>query len=160
MSKGKHSNVTASSSSSKRKSNTFLKVLLAFFVVLFLVLLISTLLYFFLTQEKANHNSQDNYTSSQIDVKKYVIGLESVEVLRMNIKSSEEFSMIEISLKNTEDTKLDSCKIHLYLLDETGSVLFGSSIHLPELEADSQTTFSVACSDNIDNVVDYKIVLE
>lgn len=68
--------------------------------------------------------------------------------------------MINISLINTSNNKINSSKIHLYLYDSSETIIFGSSLNLPEVEPNSQKNINLICSDNINNVFDYKIVLE
>lgn len=150
MSKGKRMAETNSIHSKK------LRVFKAIIFLLSIILLISIIYYFINV-----HNNKSTETSSssyQIDSYKSVSGLDYLKILNVEVNSSNNMSIINIYLDNTSDKSVTSQKVHFYLLDDNGSIVFGSTLKLPNIEPNSQIDFSIACSTDIQNVVDYELV--
>ena len=162
MTKGKHNNsyvkVPHGNHNKSQEEHTINYKKIIFFIIF--ILIISLLIYFFVFREKIASTQSKACVNSQINISKQITGLDDIEILNVNVQNSTEASIIEISLNNTSSNKILGKKVHLYLLDNNGSIVFGSSLKLPNMEPNSQTDFSIACSDNIENVADYEIVLD
>lgn len=145
----------------KNKNNTTFKEILILILIILIIGLITSFTIFYITPYFKNKNiDTDTPATSTIEITKKIVGLEDIEITKMNIESSSSSSLIEISFKNISDNIIDNCEISLYLLDENESVIFGTSLNLPNMNPNSSETFSVLCSDNITNVADYKVVLD
>lgn len=152
MEKGKH--YTEKVSNGKH----FKLHILILIIFIIIALAVGGIVFYFSYYLKLNNTP--TYVDSTIEVSKKIIGLEDIEISSMNIKSSSQASIIEISFLNTSDIKIETCEISLYLLGEDDISIFGTSIELPAMEPNSSEVFSILCSDNITNVVDYKVVLD
>lgn len=151
MSKGKRYN--------ENDNHSIFKKILIFILIILIITLITLAIFYITTYIKNKSNTTDTTTNSTIEITKKIIDLEDIEIVEMNIKSSSEYSIIKISFKNISNIKVNACEINLYLLDENESVIFGTSLQLPDMEVNAYETFSVLCSSNITNVADYKVVL-
>lgn len=126
-----------------------------------LISILSILAIFYIIQHVTPKEIDTNSSeTSTIEITKKIIGLEDIEISKMHIKNSTTSSIIEISFKNISNTRINSCKISLYLLDKNENIIFGTSLNLPNMETNSLETFSVLSSSNITNVADYKVVLD
>lgn len=151
MSPGKHH--------TKKISNAISKKILIFILCILIIFLIAFPIFYIIDTLKTNSTNVDTSTNSTIKITKKIIGLENIEITEMDIKCFFNYSMVKISFKNISNNKVDSCEINLYLLDENESIIFGSSLELPDIESNSSETFNILCSSNISNVSDYKVVL-
>jgi len=77
----------------------------------------------------------------------------------MKIDSTENFSTIKIVFHNTSDKKIKQKDLNLKLLDSAGSLILNFTFKMPEIEANSKTDYSIAYSQNIQDVTDYDIEL-
>ena len=159
MSTKKHNNyINSSSRTIRKKANISFKKLIILLLIILLIIFIFTL--FNKNHSKEATSNPTEFINSQINNEKHISGLDAIKILGIDIQSSDTASILDISLNNTSNNIVNSSKIHLYLYDNSGTIILGSSLKLPEIQPNSQTKVNLICSDNINNVSDYKIVLE
>lgn len=159
MAKGKHSSSSAKGlDKNYREIKTehainFKKFLI--FILLFLVIFF--LLYCFVFRSNKAITSNIPSSNSNVNISKRITGLEDIEILGVTIKNSDNISSIDISFYNTSSKSILGKKANFYLLDENGSIVFGTSLKLPNMEPNSQNSLNISCSTNIKSVSDYEI---
>lgn len=166
----------------KEKSTN--KKIFKYLIVFFLVLIIVLLLYFFVPRndsskltnseketissnvKKENIDETDEIvrkeeiTSSEINEEKHIDGLEDIKIINIDVKSSKSLSIITISLKNDSVQVVNSCKLYLSLFDKDNKYIYATSLKMPNIDANSEISFSIACSKKIENVGNYTIELD
>lgn len=160
MSKGKHS-VNKNSKNGTKKKQLKLSVLLLSLLIVFICIF---WFYFLVINWNKNHSNLETkpveYEDSKIEISRYVEGLESLQILGVNIKSAETSSKISISLKNISNNSIEPCKLIFYMLDENGHKFFGTSLNVPLISPNEETTLKVFCTDDLSTAIDYEIYLE
>ena len=91
---------------------------------------------------------------------KYIIGLEDVKILKIESHNSNKMGFIKIDLVNTSDKKITNKTIHLLLLDENNSFVYGTSFKLPLINSNEEMTFDIISSSEIKPFTDYYLKLE
>ncbi|MGN1300454.1 MAG: hypothetical protein ACI4VC_03825 [Clostridia bacterium] len=152
MAKGKR--MASNISSHKHKTNR-----LKFFIIIFILIIICSISYYFINVFK-NHNLNTTDEYCKVAIKKSVEGIDSLKISSLNIYKYNSTSIIQISLSNVSNTSISKQDAHLYLYDSNNKTIFGTSLKLPSLDANSSIVFNIACSNDIENVADYKIVSE
>lgn len=160
MSKGKHHASKKSRNINKQEHFSSLVKKILILIICFIILaIVCIFICSFLSKNKATSGTID-YNNSQVNLTKSIVGLESVKIDKLDIQTSSNMSIIKIFFSNSSNEKIDSCKVHLYLLDNTNKTIFGSSLQLPKIEPNSNASVKMVCSNILDGVADYKIVLE
>lgn len=128
------------------------------FIIIFIILLIFiSFVVFHITRKNP---VQINSKPITLSTSKSVIGLEDLQIFSISVENSGNLTLVHITLHNNSNKKISNKMAHLYLLDESGNYTFGSSFKIPEVDANSQADFSIACSDRIENITNYEIKLE
>lgn len=156
MSKGKQSVKMSNDSTKNFKWSIFL---------LFLLLLILCIIgiYFLVTNwNKSNSNLNTTtkpveYEDSKIEISRYVDGIESLQILGLDIKSAETSSKISISLKNISNSTIEPCKLILSMLDEKGHRIFSTNLNVSLISPNEETTLKFFCTDDLSAATDYEI---
>lgn len=114
-------------------------------------------------KEKEKENEiveKSEIINSNISEEKRIQGLYNIKVLNVDVKSSKNFSIITLSLKNESEQQANSCKLHLSLFDNDNNYVYATSLTMPKIEAYSEIKFSIACSKKIEIIGNYTIELE
>ena len=159
MSNGKHNN------SSRKTTNTDKKIS---FIKFFLIILIICFIIFLIIYNKKNennnsselHNDSTTYKHSEIDLSRYVVGLDSAKIIDVNLNSSSSASIIDVHIKNTSDTSIGPCELLFYLLNDSKERIFGTNINVPGINPDEEKTFQIFCTDDVSATTDYEILLK
>lgn len=136
-----------------------IKKILILIICFIILAIVCIFIYSFLSKNKAASGTID-YNNSQLNLTKSIVGLESVKIDKLDIQTSSNISIIKVFFNNSSSKTIDTCKVHLYLLDDTNKTIFGSSLQLPKIEPNSNVSIKMVCSNNLDGVADYKIILE
>lgn len=160
MSNGKHNNLSNKISNTDKKIS-FIKV---FFIILIICLIIFLVIYNKHNENNNTTSEQPNntptYTHSEIDLSRSVIGLESAKILDVNLNSSSSASVIEVHIKNTSNTNIESCELLFYLLNNSKERIFGTNINVPGINPDEEKTFQIFCTEDVSSTTDYEILLK
>lgn len=167
MAKGKRMlNNHSNKSTSKRfkEENNFKK----FFIIFLIIIIIAVLVYLayryvptFIAENESDSSEFKSVSSNEIQDTKIVEGLESISITGINISTSnKDSSIIEIHFSNTSNKNTEEAKAHFYALDSEGNIIFGMPLTIPEILANSETTYKVLCTSNLSEVKDYKISIE
>lgn len=142
----------------KSKEKKTHKKTLKFISIFILLALILAGIYFAFNYCK-NKSTSDDYAFSKIEEKKYVEGIDTIEILSVALKDYDNHSIIEISLKNKSAEKFNGKRLHLYLYGNN-NLIFGTAFNLKEIEANSETNSNIFCTTKIEHITDYKISVE
>ena len=160
MKKGKHELNTRKMKNKKVKNHKFIIFLLIFLLLIFILFLI----YYFInySQITANKNCEHNivYNNSEIDISRYITGLNSVQILKVDMLSCQKNSTIDLWLKNISNSNTEACNLIFFLLDSNQNNIFGTSISIPSLKANEEKNIKVFCSEDVSTAVDYEIQLD
>lgn len=139
-----------------------------FFIVFLIILILSVLVYVAyryvpasIAKQKSDDSKFKSVSSNSISDTKNVEGLESISITGINISTSnKESSIIEIHFRNSSDTTSKETKAHFYALSSEDNIVFGMPLTIPEITANSETTYKVLCTSDLTEVKDYKISIE
>lgn len=169
MAKGKrmvdnHHNKSTHNRFKEEKKFNFKKFFTIFLIIIVLAIL-GYIIYKYVPTFIAKNNSDNadfkNVLSTDIKDSKVIEGLESVSITSINISiSDKDSSIIEFHFKNTSNEVINKNKAHFYALDSENNIIFGMPLNIPELAANSETTYRVLCTSNLANSTDYKISIE
>lgn len=170
MAKGKrmvdnHSNKSTHNRFKDEKKFNFKKFFIALLIIIILVAIVY-LAYKYVPNFIANYKYNDNsdfvpVSSTNIEKNKTIKGLESMEITSIKIKTSDkDSSIIEINFKNISNSDVEESKAHFYALDSNKNIIFGMPLTIPEIKANSSTTYKVLCTSNLADAKDYEISIE
>lgn len=152
MPKGKHS---TNDNSDKKISKCFI-----FLPFLAIVILCFTGAYFLIHKNNSaleTENKPIEYEDSKIEISRYVKGLETLQILGVDIKSAETSSKISISLKNTSAVNIEPCNLIFYMLNENKEKIFGTNLNVRLISPNEEITLKVFCTDDLSTATDYEI---
>ncbi len=169
MAKGKrmvdnHSNKSTHRRLKEEKKFNFRKFFIAFIIIL--LLLVSGYVvckYVPTLTTKYDSKDSDFISVSSTDIKeaKVVEGLEAVSITSINISTSDkDSSIIEFHFKNNSNSNIEKNRAHFYVLNSEGNIIFGMPLTIPELTANSETTYRVLCTSNLADAKDYKVSIK
>ena len=142
----------------------FKKLFIIFLIILILAILgYSAYRYIptFMAENKSDDSESKSVSSNSISDTKTVEGLNSISITGINISTSnKDSSIIEIHFRNSSDTTSKETKAHFYALGSEGNIIFGMPLTIPEISANSETTYKVLCTSDLSEVKDYKISIE
>lgn len=159
MPKGKHF-VNGISNDSTKKKNFKWHIFLFFLVV---IIFCAIGIYFLITNFNKNNSNLETetkpveYEDSTIEVSRYVEGLETVQILGVDIKSAETSSKISISLKNISNNAIEPCELIFYMLDENKEKIFGTNLNVTSISPNEEITLKVFCTSDLSTAIDYEI---
>lgn len=170
MAKGKrmlnnHSNKSKSHKRYKEEEKFHFK---SFFIIFLIILILAVLIFLaykympiFINKNTINSSEFTSASNTNITNVKTVEGLNSVSITGINISTSnKDSSIIEIHFSNTSNKNTEETKVHFYALGSEGNIIFGMPLTIPEIPANSETTYRVLCTSNLSEVKDYKISIE
>ena len=169
----------------EKEHKTFPKLLKYFFVFMILVTIVFFVLFYLIKTNKiaflsrffeniithniennidndSNNNSNNDtlkFNDSKIEYEKTIDNLETIKVTDIKVQHSSKLSYVTITIQNTSDKKIKKQKIHLSLLDDKKEYVYGSTIDLSNIEANSKKDFKIVSSKLIETVSDYEIEL-
>lgn len=154
--RGKH---TLSKSSNHKHFFISLILLFCFILIIFLIYK-----YFPAILQSLKFKNQDEPTftsSAALDDIKFIDGSDSIRIDKINIKaSSADSSIIEIIFENTANEDSVETSAHFYALDSTGNTIFGMSLTIPSISANSSSNYKILCTNNLSNVKDYIVSVQ
>lgn len=169
MAKGKRMADNSSHKSVNKRFKEESKFNFKKFFIIFLIILILAVLIFlaykympiFINKNTINSSEFTSVSNTNITNVKTVEGLESIIITGINISTSnKDSSIIEIHFSNTSNKNTEETKAHFYALSSEGNIIFGMPLTIPEISANSETTYRVLCTSNLSEVKDYKISIE
>lgn len=169
MAKGKRMADNSSHKSVNKRFKEESKFNFKKFFIIFLIILILAVLIFlaykympiFINKNTINSSEFTSVSNTNITNVKTVEGLESIIITGINISTSnKDSSIIEIHFSNTSNKNTEETKAHFYALGSEGNIIFGMPLTIPEISANSETTYRVLCTSNLSEVKDYKISIE
>lgn len=169
MAKGKRMADNSSHKSVNKRFKEESKFNFKKFFIIFLIILILAVLIFlaykympiFINKNTINSSEFTSVSNTNITNVKTVEGLESIIITGINISTSnKDSSIIEIHFSNTSNKNTEETKAHFYALSSEGNIIFGMPLTIPEIPANSETTYRVLCTSNLSEVKDYKISIE
>lgn len=169
MAKGKRMADNSSHKSVNKRFKEESKFNFKKFFIIFLIILILAVLIFlaykympiFINKNTINSSEFTSVSNTNITNVKTVEGLESIIITGINISTSnKDSSIIEIHFSNTSNKNTEETKAHFYALGSEGNIIFGMPLTIPEIPANSETTYRVLCTSNLSEVKDYKISIE
>lgn len=169
MAKGKRMADNSSHKSVNKRFKEESKFNFKKFFIIFLIILILAILGYsayryvptFIAENKSDDSEFKSVSSNSISATKTVEGLDSISITGINISTSnKDSSIIEIHFSNTSNKNTEETKAHFYALSSEGNIIFGMPLTIPEIPANSETTYRVLCTSNLSEVKDYKISIE
>ena len=139
-----------------------------FFLIFLVILTIAVLGYLtykyiptFIDKNTIDSSEFKSVSNTDITNTKTIEGLNSISITGINISTSnKESSIIEIHFRNSSDTTSKETKAHFYALSSEDNIVFGMPLTIPEITANSETTYKVLCTSDLTEVKDYKISIE
>lgn len=137
------------SHSKHKKNNNFKKNIFYFILITIFIIVLSSIILFF-------KNSYITYSKDYVykNNKKYL------HIDDLNIDISQNVSIIKATLNNTANHKTNNETAHIYIYNNNNTLIFSTKFSIPEIESNSSEVISIASSDIIDNIYDYKIIIK
>lgn len=109
--------------------------------------------------DKSNelNESEKSSSSNIISKEHYIDELNNLKFSNLNISETSGISKLHINVYNDSNTKQESfkCEILFFIPDSTNVSI---ELSIPEIEAKSSTTISSIISQDLSNILDYKLI--